>query len=187
MARETTTATTRTIPLTEIELRPLEWWAEAGLIEADLEHDPRRDTIPGAGIEIDTSRQARRIPPVPAFVRLSRLIDPEQIRAARGVDAIVDPDPDPDPIDSNSPPVPLSTDPAPAPTRSWADSAGRPLFQIGLAAIVAATVVAVTTFGPTRGDLSTVESPAVATVLDPESGGPGSPLPLSLPERHRDR
>ncbi|MDH5521362.1 MAG: DUF11 domain-containing protein [Acidimicrobiia bacterium] len=150
MATELTTPSATTVaPRSDIEFRPIDWWV-------DLEEP----TI--------TAESPRRIPPIPAFVRLSRLIDPEKISAARGIESAVKVDP---PVATNGPALP-ETGPDPATTRRWADSAGRPLFRIGLAAIVAAVVVGVSTFGPSSEQVATVESPVAPITLGPgEDGG----------------
>ena len=152
MATELTTPSATTVaPRSDIEFRPIDWWV-------DLDEP----TI--------TAESPRRTPPIPAFVRLSRLIDPEKISAARGIESAVKVDP---PMAPNGPALP-ETGLDSATTRRWADSAGRPLFRIGLAAIVAAVVVGVSTFGPSNDQVATVESPVAPITLGPgEDGGTG--------------
>ncbi len=143
------------------ELRPLDWWAGMNDI---LDIGP--DQLPAERLK----------PPVPAFVRLSRLVDPDQIAATRAHAVATDEEavvPDDRtqliPVaDNGTELTPVADRARPAP--GWADSAGRPLFQIGLAAIVAAVTVGAATFG-SRPDLSTVEAPPTRAAVEPESVG----------------
>ncbi len=93
-------------------------------------------------------------PPVPT-VRLSRLIEP----APPILDLV---DPETDVIDLR----PADSGPQP-----WANSAGRPLFHIGLAALVAATAVGAYTFAPLSQETLTDVEP----VIDSAEGDPVTP------------
>ncbi|MDH3295609.1 MAG: DUF11 domain-containing protein [Acidimicrobiia bacterium] len=111
---------------------------------ADLKLDP-------ASLKITRQHQ-----PVPTYVRLSRLIGPDLEPAIdlRGTSAEV--------IDLTDQDVPDR--------QRLAYSLGRPLYQIGLAALVAATAVGVYTFAPLPAKtLSSVEPTPAATGSEPAS------------------
>lgn len=153
MATELTTASaiSTVARRRDIAFRPIDWWA-------DLD-----DTT--------TSKPSRHKPPIPAFVRLSRLIDPDQIAAARGIEPATAADTARTPAGDADDTKLLEIDPEAITKRRWVDSAGRPLFRIGLLAIVAAVVVGIVTFGPGSDDLATVESPEAAIVASPRHDG----------------
>lgn len=153
MATELTTASAISTDARrrDIEFRPIDWWA-------DLEHDT------------STSKPPRHKPPIPAFVRLSRLVDPDQIAAARGIEPTMADTWRRRAVATDDPKL-LEIDPEAVTTRRWVDSAGRPLFRIGLLAIVAAVVLGIATFGPGSDDLATVESPEAAIVTGPGHDG----------------
>ena len=143
-ANESSTSDTNTIGF-----RPIDWWADRDL-----------------GIDVEPPR---RTPPIPAFVQLSRLINADQVSAPCQTDHNVGPAIAPG-EDIAGPPAPI---PDPADRKRWADSVGRPLFQIGLAAIVAAILVGVLTFRHDGAEIATVELSEAAVTPDPGPGGHG--------------
>ncbi len=166
MATEATTAPTISTgsPPGDIEFHPIDWWAGVA-VGPQLVHQ-------------------RRVPPIPAFVRLSRLVDPATLSAARNKVPVVETEEGTEIPDVGDLPEPLNTDSTPVSGRGWADSAGRPLFQIGLAAIVIAIVVAVVTFAQQDDGSTTVESRGAAIVIQPGSdeAGPAAGGPTASPD-----
>jgi len=145
MAYKTTTSTEDSPPATSHdELRPLDWWAKLDVQAESLKSESS-----------DTERQR---PPVPVFVRLSRLIDPHAPASRRS-------DPDDDVIDL--------TDGATStlPTRRWADSVGRPLYQIGLAALLSAAAIGAHSIGNGSEPPATVETVMGESAAPIEGGG----------------
>ncbi len=145
-------------PPDDIELRPLDWWAKHDFATPTIDHE-------------------RHTAPIPAFVRLSRLIDPNRrIVTAEAPDALAAPAASTegavDPIDDVQPEELTAVDTTRSAGGNWVDSAGRPLFQIGLAAIVAAVVVGFSTFGTGRSGLTSVESSEAEAIVDLDVAGP---------------
>ncbi|MDH3301968.1 MAG: DUF11 domain-containing protein [Acidimicrobiia bacterium] len=165
MATETTAASaiSNVTPRSDVGFRPIDWWAN----------------IDDGAIG---SESQRRTPPIPAFVRLSRLVDPGRSSAARRVEL----DAQVDPFEVTDAPQPPATDEEPASNGGWLETAGRPLFRIGLAAMVAAIVVGVMTFGSSNDDLTTVDSPDAATAFGPGlDGGNTDGVADSTEQAHR--
>ncbi len=168
MATEATTpsAISTIDPSKEVGFQPIDWWADRDsdigpVIESGTE------STSGSGVDSAVADVAapRRTPPIPAFVRLSRLIDPD--RASTRHQSVVVTGDEHTPLeepteDGNQAPT--------ASTRGWADSAGRPLFQIGLAAIVAAVIVAVATFSRHDEGVAAVNTSDDTTVVGPAAG-----------------
>ena len=99
-------------------------------------------------------------PAVPTFVHLSRLIEPDM---ESKIDLFAD---DSDMIEIRNE--------VPAGGRRANSSLGRPLFQIGLAALVAAVAVGAYTFGPTSGETLSSLDP-VPSESDPEPAASTTP------------
>lgn len=152
MATEPTTASaiSTVLPRRDLEFRPIDWWADADDGAASFE-------------------PPRHKPPVPAFVRLSRLVEPDPVAAACDIESPITVETPHSPaVDTDDSELPLGRE---VTRRRWVDSAGRPLFRIGLLAIVAAIVVGIATFGPGGNDLATVESPDMADEVVPGVAG----------------
>lgn len=169
MKSESTTALAGSAnPPTTLELRPLDWWANL---------DPSPELI----------EPQRRTPPIPAFVRLSRLVNPELTARSRNAELTNRPaaalpggrrattEGDRTVSESVSESkhragsAPVEAVAGAGRRRGWIESAGRPLFRIGLAAIVAAAIAGVLAFESSGETVSTGDSPET-TVVDPGTG-----------------
>lgn len=121
--------------------RPLDSWASLDLDDGLLVSAPNK-------------------PPIPTFVRLSRLVehDPQPVSSGNESDLV---------MDVAKPETPTGGG------QQWADAVGRPLFQIGLAALLAAAAVALFSLTPPSPEGSTAVENPESTVGRQGSAPPG--------------